>query len=317
MREPPRDVEKAVLLDVVRREWDSGVDALEHLPVGFGAHHWAASAADRRRLFVTYDRLGSKRTAADLKAAYRAAAALAQQGLEFVLPCLPAASGHFTVPLAGGAVSATAWTQGRSGGGSFADAAEASAGALMVRRLHAAEVPDGIPAWRPLVSAELPFALDEQLAHPWAQGPHGEPARSALARRLPDIRRWTSSYHALADRARAQRARWVPTHGEPDTGNQLVTTSDGHRYLVDWESLKLAPPERDLRTWLVSGHPGAIADRLVDHAMLEMFDLEWRLDEISQYSAWFAAPHAGTESDSVAFEGLLHELERPDWQPPA
>ena len=45
--------------------------------------------------------------------------------------------------------------------------------------------------------------------------------------------------------------------------------------------------------------------------MIEMFDLEWRLDEVAQYAAWFAAPHAGSEDDRVAFEGLLTELDRP------
>ena len=44
--------------------------------------------------------------------------------------------------------------------------------------------------------------------------------------------------------------------------------------------------------------------------MLDLFDLEWRLDEISQYAAWFAAPHTGTASDRVAMGGLLHELTR-------
>ena len=41
-----------------------------------------------------------------------------------------------------------------------------------------------------------------------------------------------------------------------------------------------------------------------------MFDLEWRLDEISQYAAWFEAPHSGNDSDEVALAGLHHELKR-------
>ena len=45
-----------------------------------------------------------------------------------------------------------------------------------------------------------------------------------------------------------------------------------------------------------------------DPAMLQMFDLEWRLDEISQYAAWFEAPHTGNDSDEVALAGLHHEL---------
>lgn len=313
MREPPDGFDEAPLLDLVRSEWDQRVDALEHLPVGFGAHHWAAVAAGHPRLFVTLDRLGEKRSAPELEAAYRAAAALAQQGLEFVLPCIPASCGSFTVPLAGGAVSVTAWTKGTSGSGSFTDSREAAECLSTVRRLHAAEAPAGIPEWRPLVTAAFPDSLAQALETSWDDGPHGERAHAALARRLPDIRRWTASYHALTDVARAHRDRWVPTHGEPDTGNQLVT--EQHRYLVDWESLKRAPAERDLRTWLVAGEAAAISDLPVDRSMLEMFDLEWRLDEIAQYAAWFAAPHADTANDRIAIGGLLGELDRPDWQP--
>lgn len=46
--------------------------------------------------------------------------------------------------------------------------------------------------------------------------------------------------------------------------------------------------------------------------MLELFGLEWRLDEISQYAAWFAAPHTGTRDDEIAFAGLRSELARPE-----
>ena len=46
--------------------------------------------------------------------------------------------------------------------------------------------------------------------------------------------------------------------------------------------------------------------------MVELFDLEWRLDEISQYAAWFAAPHTGNRDDEIAFGGLRDELTRPE-----
>ena len=118
-----------------------------------------------------------------------------------------------------------------------------------------------------------------------------------LVERLGSFEGWTARYHALADTARSRA--WVATHGEPHERN-LLLTDDGPR-LVDWESLKLAPPERDLR---VLGVPG-------DAEMVELFDLEWRLDEVAQYAAWFAAPHAGTDDDRVALGGLRHELERP------
>ena len=94
------------------------------------------------------------------------------------------------------------------------------------------------------------------------------------------------------------------THGEPGEHNLMVTVD--RTLLVDWETALLAPAERDWRTLVERGLP---ADGL-DTAMLDMYDVEWRLDEISQYAAWFAAPHTGTASDRVAMGGLLHELTR-------
>jgi spectinomycin phosphotransferase len=49
-----------------------------------------------------------------------------------------------------------------------------------------------------------------------------------------------------------------------------------------------------------------------DPEMLELFDLQWRLDEIHQYATWFAAPHPGSRDDEIAFGGLQEELSRPE-----
>ncbi|WP_227999962.1 hypothetical protein [Nocardia australiensis] len=82
-------------------------------------------------------------------------------------------------------------------------------------------------------------------------------------------------------------------------------TAHGLR-LVDWESLALAPPERDYADLL------AAADGLLlpDSAMVELFALDWRLSEIAEYARWFAAPHIGTDDDHTALEGLYEELAR-------
>ena len=55
--------------------------------------------------------------------------------------------------------------------------------------------------------------------------------------------------------------------------------------------------ERDLRT-IETGDP----------ELLELFDLEWRLDEISQYATWFQRPHTGSADDEVALVGMFEEL---------
>lgn len=74
--------------------------------------------------------------------------------------------------------------------------------------------------------------------------------------------------------------------------------------LVDWESLALAPPERDYADLV------AVAQDLLrpDPAMLELFALDWRLSEIAEYSRWFAAAHIGSEDDHTALQGLYEEL---------
>lgn len=310
MREPPPGVSDQHVLDVVRREWRD-IDTIEHLPVGFGAHHWKACRAGEPVLFVTYDRLLPRRSLAELEAAYAGAAVLAET-LQFVLASLPSASGRFAVALGAGAASVTPWTAGRTGDGEFSSADEAAACAGMLQQLHATPAPAILPRWRPLVAPDFADSLSTRLHSAWHTGPHGETARTGIASRLPDIRRWTTRYHELARVACGRRDSWLATHGEPDTGNQIVT---GHgRLLVDWESAKLAAPERDFRALVDAGFAGLLGD--VDDSMLEMFDLEWRLDEISQYADWFEQPHTGSASDAVALQGLLGELERDDWRAP-
>lgn len=304
MRERPTGVSDAAVLASVREQWLPEADTVEHLPVGFGAWHWRASAAGRPRLFVTLDRLGERHTPESLDAAYRGAAVLATAGLDFVLAPSPTIDGSFTVALDGHRLSATPWVDGTSGDGSLRDDGEARRTAEMLDALHTTPPPE-LPRWTPLVGVDLPARTADRVRSPWDTGPYGERARAALAGRLSDLDRWVHRYVDLA--GRTDPSHWVGTHGEPHTRNQLFT-ADGRTVLVDWESLKLAPRERDLRVLVDQGY-GALCRAEPD--LIEMFDLEWRLDEIAQYAEWFHAPHTGTDNDRVAIGGLLHELERP------
>jgi spectinomycin phosphotransferase len=252
--------------------------------VGFGAHHWRVGP-----LFVTLDALGSRHSAESLEAAYAGAAELDQE-LDFVVACVRSSFGRCTVPFADGVLSATPWLDG-------SQPADPAVAVPLVARLHAAAPPPGLPTWGPLVPRSLPDDLAGAVRSAWSGGPHGEAARVLLSDRLTAIEGWTAHYHALAEAARSRQ--WVATHGEPHERNLLLT--DAGPRLVDWESLKLAPAERDLR---VLGLPG-------DPEMLELFDLEWRLDEIAQYASWFAGPHGDTADDRTAVGGLRHELSRP------
>jgi spectinomycin phosphotransferase len=298
VRESPEDVTDDEILSAVRDAWLPSADAVEHLPVGFGAHHWRARCDGEPRLFVTLDSLGDRHDARSLHAAYAGAVRLAADGLEFVHPNLD----PVTVVLGSGVLSATGWREGE-----VRERLDLASTASMLARLHAATV-DDLPRWRPLVRADFAAALRARLETTWDGGPFAAQAHTALHDRLDAITEWTRRYHELA--ALARDHRWVPTHGEPHERNQLITPEG--TLLVDWESLKLAPGERDLRVLVGAG----ATDVEASWPMIEMFDLEWRLDEISQYADWFESPHSGTASDHVAYGGLLEELARPEWAQP-
>ncbi|WP_432479328.1 phosphotransferase family protein [Nocardioides sp. GXQ0305] len=303
MRERPLHVSDDDVHRLLWAHWLPEVERVSHLPVGFGAWHWQAFVGERPVLFVTLDRLGDRHTGKSLEGAYVAAATLAARGLPFVLPSRRTLLGSCTVPLGDHRLSVTPWVEGRSGDGPFVDQAQAEATLAMLAELHAEPAPPSLPRWRPLVHPAFAFRLETRTARPWESGPFGERARRAIRERLPLVREWTSRYLALG--ADTDDTTWVPTHGEPHTRNQLATQTG--TYLVDWESARLAPRERDLATLVEHGWGHLVQ---ADTTLLEMFDLEWRLDEISQYATWFEAEHTGGDSDEIALAGLTHELTR-------
>jgi spectinomycin phosphotransferase len=303
---PPERVTDGDVREAVRTHWLDGAAKAVHLAVGFGAHHWEVADDQGTRLFVTLDALGDRHSAESLEGAYAGAAALARAGLRAVWPSIPARSGTFTVPLGDGRLSVTGWLEGRTPTEAEAAAPEhADEVRAVLADLHRREPPWGIPVWAPRVTAEFPASLRALTTAPWTRGPLGEEARAAIADRLPDVERWTRRYLALAAEADRHRDGWVATHGEPHHRNQIVTP-DGLR-LVDWESLMLAPRERDLVDAVDRGVVTAAAVSARE-PMLELFRLDWRLSEIDAYAAWFSGPHGRSSDDRTALGGLYGEL---------
>ena len=220
MREPPPQVDVDLLTTALVDHWDDGVVRVEHLPVGFGAHHWAAyDAHDEPRLFVTFDRLTPKRTAEALEAAYAGAAALRDESLGFVVAPVLTDAGLHTLPFADGALSCTPWLEGEAGG-----ELDLTWTTDALRRLHSVDPPP-LPHWRPLVGADLADTTAALTRRPWGPGPHADTARDAVRAHLDDLAAWTTRYHALAEVARGRT--WVATHGEPHEDNQLLTPAAG------------------------------------------------------------------------------------------
>lgn len=289
MNEPPDDVDLDELLRLARRSWDPAAEALEYLAVGFGAHHWRVLIGGEPRYFLTLDDLGVRHSVETLRAAYHGAAALAALGLEFVVAPQP----PYGVMFGQRAVSLTRWVSGEP-----VQAIDHDVTGELLRRLHAvdpSELGEETPQWQPVVGRAFVAHLADRLTVPWSGGPYGERSRRAIRSALTDIERWADRYAELGLVARTRS--WVPTHGEPGWHNQMITAEA--TVIVDWETLRLAPAERDLQTLAIG-----------NSRMLELFDLEWRLDEINQYAAWFAGSHGDSADDRTAFEGLIHELTR-------
>ncbi|MBU6533616.1 aminoglycoside phosphotransferase family protein [Streptomyces sp. NPDC057245] len=304
MQDRPAHVDESELLALVRAHWDPDVDALDHQPVGFGAHHWRATAGGEARWFVTVDELGRRHDAKSLESAYAGAASLHAAGLDFLHVPAVAGSGTYTLPLPAEshrlAVSVTPWL------GDAREPGAPGAEAELLARLHAAR-PVPLPEWAPRVPASFVDDLAVLLDRPWTDGPLGEEARALTADRRSRVEGWYEEYAALS--RTVDPDEFVVTHGEPGVHNQLVT--GGRVVLVDTESLMLAPAERDVsglwpvgRDWLDRYGSVPRQDRL------RLFDLEWVLTEVDEYTAWLGGPHSGGPDDVVALGGLRTELDK-------
>ncbi|MCF6377946.1 aminoglycoside phosphotransferase family protein [Nocardioides KLBMP 9356] len=292
MLERPPDVSDGEILDLARTHWDPRADVVEHLPVGWGAHHWRVDVSGEPRLFLTLDPDLPRHTVASLEAAYSSAAAL---DLDFAWPSLPSSRGPYVVALGTRKASVTGWLDGQRPEESVAELPD------LLARLHAVPAPDAALAWTSEVEPDLGDRLRDLLQQPWS-GPLGPAARELVVEHLARVGAWTREHARLL--ALADPSSYVVTHGEPHVRNQWVAR--GRTWLIDWESLRLAPRERDLATLV---HEGRDVDH--DPQMVRLFDLEWRLGEVWSFAQWLQGPHVGDADDRTALGGLTSELTRP------
>jgi spectinomycin phosphotransferase len=103
----------------------------------------------------------------------------------------------------------------------------------------------------------------------------------------------------------------VITHGEPHPGNILRTA--GGLHLIDWDTVGLALPERDL--WMVAGDgTGAVelyaelTGRQASGAAMQLYRLRWSLDDIALFLREIRRPHEQDEDTELAWEALNEEI---------
>ena len=100
---------------------------------------------------------------------------------------------------------------------------------------------------------------------------------------------------------------WVVTHGEPHAAN--VISTGGRHVLIDWDTVGLAPPERDL--WMVVDGDGdeartytATTGHTIDRVAMDFYRLAWDLDDLAAYLSELRSPHHHDEDTENAYVGV-------------
>ncbi|MFH9299092.1 phosphotransferase [Streptomyces sp. NPDC017520] len=121
----------------------------------------------------------------------------------------------------------------------------------------------------------------------------------------PALERYDSGTAQLT--SGASTATTVVTHGEPHPGN--VLDPGGRSLLVDWDTVALAPPERDL--WLATDAPedlsryAELTGHRPDPELLAYYELRWALDDMAAALDMFGTRHPDTADTRQAWEGLV------------
>jgi aminoglycoside phosphotransferase (APT) family kinase protein len=317
----PGQLSDAALAQALDAGWGITPATLEYRAVGYGSHHWEVTAGRDLRWFVTVDDLAARlRSPADsldvayrrLRSALRTARAIYEAGALFVVAPVRTAGGDVLRRIGDTyAIAVYPYVDGHSR--QFGDTWPASDGRViltLIAGLHTAPA----HACRSALADDfllpgggaLNRALDD-LAIRWDSGPYGEPARQLLAAHEVGLRRLLERRDQLAAEARRRPDRMVLTHGEPHPGNFIQAAS--RWMLVDWDTVLIAPPERDL--WLLDPGDGSIADayrqatgRAVVPAMLDLYRLTWELSDLASCAARFRQGHADTAEDRKDWEIL-------------
>jgi spectinomycin phosphotransferase/16S rRNA (guanine(1405)-N(7))-methyltransferase len=320
-----------MLVAALRAGWGLDAAEVEYLPVGFGSHHWCAVDRSGVRWFVTVDDLDAIKQSptepnaaahARLAAALDTVARIAAAGCDVAVAPIAARGGGAVRRLGQRhAVAVYPFVDGRTHEwGDELSPTDRDAVLDLLIALH--QVDPSLVSGAPIDAFVIPHRNTladacHDLGRPWDAGPFAERTRRLLLERQSWIDERLSRHDELVTEARARPERAVLTHGEPHPGN-TIRTADGWK-LIDWDTVRLAPPERDL--WLLDRagdpiHAAAITRRYesttgvaVLPSMLALYRLRWQLADIANYVAGFRRAHDGDANDHAAWTNLVVAFE--------
>ena len=323
VRAMPEGLEGSSVIDALRHGWDFDVDVAAYAAVGAGSYHWEVTDKTGRRGFVTVDDLDQKAWLGDTRAAafdglrraFDTSVALRDGGLQFVVAPVPTRQGESLRRLDSRyAIALFPFVEGEAGQFGHYDEDDDARRAVvaMLAELHQSPV-SGAPAARSVGLTipgrqHLKAALLE-LEETWTGGPLSEPARDAVKDSASELAELLTLADRLSAEAEKRGGGWVVTHGEPHAAN-VMRTSEG-RLLVDWDTVALAPPERDL--WmLVAGGKDAVelyvraTGTQVNEAALDFFRLTWDLKDLAEYLNVLRSPHQENDDTVRQYQALTN-----------
>jgi hypothetical protein len=326
MLNPPDDLPQDALASALAREWGIAAAVMSYRAVGFGSHHWEVTDVTGARWFVNADELDIKRHRPDeplsapagrLRASLTAARSLRDGGLTFVVAPVPGRGGELLAGVGDRfSVALYPFVDGESfGWGEFPTAAHRRGVLDMIIAIHTAADAGRSPAATDDFSIPYRDELEAALSSPADGadpdcGPYGRPAALLLAGNA-GVRGLLARYDELVRLSPAPPGRAVLTHGEPHPGNTM-RTPDGW-LLIDWDTVLVAPPERDL--WSLDPGDGSILDAYAgatgvtpQPALLELYRIRWDLADIAASASQFRRPHAGTANDDESWQILQDSI---------
>lgn len=322
MRDKPEGVEETELVSALVDGWGVEVRTVKYLPVGFGSYHWAVVDHGGRSRFVTVDDLGDEDDSREAafsalgRALHTALALQRDAGLGFVVAPIPTRTGSTVRRLSSRyAVSVFPMVEGKAGQfGAHRSQDRAEVVELVVQLHRATPV---VAADAPRTDLALPGrtkledALNNLDRH-WTGGPFSKSAHRLVTARADHVERLLGDFDRLVEQVRCMTPTWVVTHGEPHPGN-LIRSAAGLK-LIDWDTVQVAPPERDL--WMLAGDSD---DVLVNYARatgqpvapagLALYRLWWNLADIAIYIDELRRPHCATEDITASWTYLNRCLE--------
>ena len=317
----PEDLEVSSVIGALRDGWGFGVDVAEYAAVGAGSYHWEVTDETGLRRFITVDDLGQKAWLGDtrdaafdgLRRAFDTSVALRGDGLHFVVAPIQTRQGESLRRLDSSyAIALFPFVKGEAGQFGYYEDDDDTRGAVvaMLAKLHQATAAVGstvrtvgfdLPGRHHLEAALL------ELNEAWTGGPLSEPARDAVRGSASVLAELLTLADRLAADAQKRGSAWVVTHGEPHAAN-VMRSSEG-RLLVDWDTVALAPPERDLWMLVVGGTDAAdLYDRAtgtrLDDAALDFFRLTWDLKDLAEYLNVLRSPHRENDDTVRQYQAL-------------